>query len=87
MRDGDAIEELEAVAKIDEVGIGVGHPLAVGRDRFEVDEMVGIGDAAQRLQHDRIDPCEGGGGGADADGQREHRDGCERGLRAIMRRP
>ena len=77
---GDAVQQLQVFAKVDVVGIRVGHPSVVGRDRLQRDQAVGLRDSAQRLQQDGIDPSEGSCAGADADGQREDRNSRKRGI-------
>ena len=80
VRDGDAVKKLEAIAKVNEVRVGVRDPLAVRGDGFKDHEAVGIGDAAEGLEQNRVDPGESGGGGADADGKRQHGHGRECGI-------
>ena len=72
----DAVKELQMVAKINEIGIRVRHPLAIRCDGFQRDQAVRFGHASQRLKKYSVDPGEDGCAGRDSYGQREY---CHRG--------
>jgi hypothetical protein len=77
MGGGDAVEEFQAIAKVNEIWIRVGDPSTAGRDRFQRDEAVGLSYSAERLKKDSVDPCECGGADADANRQVENGDDGE----------
>ena len=59
------------VAKIAVVGIGSAEIAAVGSERFEGNQGLGILRAGERVEQDGVDPTEHGGAGADSESERE----------------
>src|ERR1700682_356950 len=65
------------VAEIAIVGIGRAEISAVGSERFEGNQGLGILRAGERMEQYGVDPTEHGGAGADSESEREDGEGGE----------